>query len=37
VKAEGAAPTSGGTPDAGANIAVSEFEIHCYLANYLYL
>jgi hypothetical protein len=34
VKAEGTAPTSGGTPDAGANIAVSEFEIHCYLANY---
>ncbi len=34
VKAEGTAATSGGTPDAGANIAVSEFEIHCYLANY---
>jgi len=34
VKAEGTPPTSGGTPDVGANIAVSEFEIRCYLANY---
>ena len=34
VKAESTPPTSGGTPDTGANIPVSEFEIHCYLANY---
>lgn len=34
VKAESTRPTSGGTPDAGASIAASEFEIYCYLANY---
>ena len=34
VKAESTPPTSGGTPYAGADIAVSEFEINCYLANY---
>jgi hypothetical protein len=34
VKAESTAPTSGDIPGAGANIRVSEFEIHCYLANY---
>ena len=34
VKTESAPPTSGNIPDAGANIPVSEFEIHCYLANY---
>ena len=34
VKAESVRPTSGDTPDTGASIAASEFEIHCYLANY---
>ena len=27
-------PTSGGAPDAGTSIPVSQFEIRCYLANY---
>jgi len=34
VKVEGILPTSGGAPKAGADITVSEFEIHCDLANY---
>jgi hypothetical protein len=34
VKVENTLSTSGGTPDMGQDIAVSEFEIHCYLANY---
>ncbi len=34
VKAESTRPTSADTPDAGASITASEFEIHCYLANY---
>ncbi|KPK40621.1 MAG: hypothetical protein AMJ65_10455 [Phycisphaerae bacterium SG8_4] len=35
VNVESILSKSGSRPDAGANITVSEFEIHCYLANYL--
>lgn len=34
VQTERTPPTSGGMPHTGASIPVSEFEIHCYLANY---
>ena len=34
VEAESTPPINGSTPDAGASIPVSEFGIHCYLANY---
>ncbi len=34
VEAESTPPTTGTIPGAGASIPVSEFEIHCYLANY---
>lgn len=34
VEAESAPASREAVPDAGASIAVSEFEIHCYLANY---
>jgi len=34
VHAQSDSATSGGVPNAGTNIPVTEFEIHCYLANY---
>jgi hypothetical protein len=34
VKVDSISPASGGRPDAGQDITVSEFEIHCHLANY---
>ena len=34
LKVESILPASGGTPKAGADITVSEFEIHCDLGNY---